>query len=190
MSREIIRLALILLTICGISAACVTCAFGLTLPVIENRRTAEVQAGYKEVLPEAGKLEAVTAADKNILGIMRSEKDGRTNGYIYTASGDGYGGKVVIMAGIEHPKGRVSGIKVLQQNETPGLGAKCTEPAFLRQFTGKDFAEELKVTKKSGARSHEIQAITASTITSKAVVQAVNAARAHYLQNYAAGKGE
>lgn len=190
MNKEIIRLALTLLTVCGISAACVGFAHSRTQPVIEERQAREIEAGYREVLPDAGSLKPVAAKDRHILGIMRSEKYGSVSGYIYTAWGDGYGGRVTVMVGIEHPEGRISSVKVLQHHETPGLGAKCTEPAFLGQFTGKDFARKLKVTKASGAGSHEIQVITASTITSGAVVQAVNAARSHYLHNFASGKGE
>lgn len=94
------------------------------------------------------------------------------------------------MLGIEYPSARISGVKILQQNETPGLGAKCTEPAFIEQFTGKDLSQKLAVS-KNAAQPQEVQAITASTITSKAVVTGINAARKHYQKHFGkpAGKG-
>lgn len=74
-----------------------------------------------------------------------------------------------------------------QQNETPGLGAKCTEPAFIDQFLGKDLSHDLTVS-KNASQPQEIQAITASTITSKAVVKGINSARRHYQEHFGASK--
>ena len=162
MSKDILRLAAILLVICGIAAACVGTANDQTTPLIEARKAEAVREGYKQVLPAAGQLTDAPAAEKNIVAVKRSETNGQTNGYIYTVNPDGYSGKVVIMLGIEYPSARISGVKILQQNETPGLGAKCTEPAFIDQFLGKDLSHDLTVS-KNASQSQEIQAITAST---------------------------
>ena len=124
MSKDILRLAAILLVICGIAAACVGTAHDQTAPLIEARKADAVREGYKQVLPDAGQLIDEPAAGKHIVAVKRSETDGQTNGYIYTVNPDGYSGKVVIMLGIEYPSARISGVKILQQNETPGLGAK------------------------------------------------------------------
>ena len=78
---------------------------------------------------------------------------------------------------------KITGVKILNQKETPGLGAKCAEPAFLNQFLGKDLHEKLLVS-KDAQKPQEIQAITASTITSKAVVDGINLVSAHYRENY------
>lgn len=190
MIKDILRLAAILLVICGIAAACVGTAYDQTQPLIDERKAAAVEAGYKQVLPAAGQLSDEAVADKHIIAIKCSQADGQTNGYIYTVTPDGYAGKITIMLGIEHPSSRISGVKILQQNETPGLGAKCTEPAFIEQFTGKDLRQQLTVS-KNAAQPQEIQAITASTITSKAVVTGINAARSHYHEHFgkSAGKG-
>ena len=107
--------------------------------------------------------------------------------YLLITFADSYSGKVVIMLGIEYPSARISGVKILQQNETPGLGAKCTEPAFIDQFLGKDLSHDLTVS-KNASQSQEIQAITASTITSKAVVKGINSARKHYQEHFGVSK--
>jgi electron transport complex protein RnfG len=60
--------------------------------------------------------------------------------------------------------------KVLSQAETPGLGAKCVEPAFASQFKELDPAAKKLYVKKDGG---DIDAITASTITSRAYVSGV-----------------
>lgn len=186
MIKDILRLAAILLVICGIAAACVGTAYDKTQPLIAARKADAVREGYTQVLPAIGTLsDAKTEADTDIVDVKRSEAGGTTNGYIYTVDPEGYSGKVVIMLGIEHPSARISGVKILQQTETPGLGDKCTEPAFIGQFLGKDLHEDLVVS-KAAAKHQEIQAITASTITSKAVVTGINTARQHYQKHFGA----
>ena len=61
--------------------------------------------------------------------------------------------------------GVICNTKVLSQAETPGLGAKCVEPAFSEQFKGFDPAQKNLAVKKDGG---DVDAITASTITSRA----------------------
>ena len=90
MSKDILRLAAILLVICGIAAACVGTAHDQTAPLIEARKADAVREGYKQVLPDAGQLTDEPAAGKHIVAVKRSETDGQTNGYIYTVNPDGY----------------------------------------------------------------------------------------------------
>ena len=97
MSKDILRLAAILLVICGIAAACVGTAHDQTAPLIESRKADAVREGYKQVLPTADQLTDEPAEGKHIVAVKRSETDGQTNGYIYTVNPDGYSGKVVVM---------------------------------------------------------------------------------------------
>lgn len=85
---------------------------------------------------------------------------------------DGYGGDIVLMVGFRQDKKTVISYKVLQASETPGLGMKLSTPEFSGQFAGKD-ATSLKVKKDGG----DIEAITAATITSRAVCRAIEDAR-------------
>lgn len=185
MTKDILRLSTILLLICGISTAFVSGAYTVTKGIIEARANQQIVEGYKQVLPDAGSItKQPAAADPLIQEVCQSEQNGIVNGYIYTVTPTGYSGQIVTMIGIEHPSMRISGVKVLQQTETPGLGAKCKEPAFTQQFIDKRLTEPL-IASKQAAKPQEIQAITASTITSKAVVNGINAAREHYLKHYA-----
>lgn len=186
MNKNFLRLPLILGIICALSTAIVSYANNLTTPVIAERRHKDIILGYTQVLPQAVNLEEVAAPPGSMItGIIRSEKDGQPNGYIYTVAPDGYSGQILLMVGISHPQAAISGVKILQQTETPGLGAKCTDPDFLSQFTGKPLKKKL-VVKKAAKKKREVQAITASTITSNAVVRGINEARSHYFANYAA----
>lgn len=92
-------------------------------------------------------------------------------GYVAVSASKGYGGDVQIMIGVNLDL-TVAGIEILSQSETAGLGANCENPEWLSQFVGK--SGHLAVSKDGG----EIDAITASTITSRAVTSAVNKALA------------
>lgn len=77
MSKDILRLAAILLVICGIAAACVGTAHDQTAPLIEARKADAVREGYKQVLPDAGQLTDEPAAGKHIVAVKRSEQTAR-----------------------------------------------------------------------------------------------------------------
>lgn len=74
--------------------------------------------------------------------------------------------------------GKVTGISILSQSETAGLGAKSTDPAFSGQYKGLSAEEDVTVVKGQSASGNQIEAITGATITSKAVTLGVNAADA------------
>ena len=85
-------------------------------------------------------------------------------------SASGYGGTIRLMVGLTAERNVVS-YQVLAANETPGLGAKCnTDEHFYSQFKGFDPTSKILSVKKDGG---DIDAITASTITSRAYTLAV-----------------
>ena len=92
------------------------------------------------------------------------DKPGNTVGCAINVSALGFGGPIVIKVGVD-VDGVICNTKVLSQSETPGLGAKCTEPSFSDQFKGFNPSEKKLSVKKDGG---DVDAITASTITSRA----------------------
>lgn len=104
------------------------------------------------------------------------DKDGKIVGYTFTTSEKGYGGDVEVMTGIDSSKNAVSGVVILSQSETPGLGANAEKPSFTDKFK-QDVAENgFEVVKNKEAEKGEIEAMTGATITSSAVTKAVNKA--------------
>ena len=86
------------------------------------------------------------------------------------SSAGGFGGLLTLMVGVL-PDGSIWNTKVLSHSETPGLGAKCTsDEAFMAQWKG--FKGNFAVRKDGG----DVDAITASTITSRAYAKAVQQA--------------
>ena len=88
-------------------------------------------------------------------------------GYAFLAIGKGYGGDINILVGLTD-ESTVKGIKIVSQEETPGLGTRIAEPFFTAQFAGIDI-NNVALSRNGG----EIDAITSSTISSSAVVEAV-----------------
>ena len=85
----------------------------------------------------------------------------------------GFGGALTVMVGLA-PDGTILGYKVLESSETPGLGAKAQDWFQKGQkgdVIGKQ-AGNLTVSKDGG----EVDAITASTITSRAFLRCINEA--------------
>jgi len=92
---------------------------------------------------------------------------GKTVGYAFIATGKGYGGAISILVGLQDAN-TIKGISIVSQSETKGLGSRVTLPNFTDKFTGKKI-DDVKLKSEGGA----IDGITGSTISSKAVINAV-----------------
>ncbi|MBE7013797.1 MAG: RnfABCDGE type electron transport complex subunit G [Ruminococcaceae bacterium] len=161
MVKNIVKLGLVLFLICGISTGLLSFVNSLTAPVIlENAKNQELLAN-KEVLPEASEF-SIVAED------ISEGKDnlGNVVGYAVKVSPNGYGGKINMIVGVKCDY-TVSGVEILSMSETPGLGAKAQDKAFLNQFVKKDKSMKLK---------EDITAISGATITSTAVTEGVKEA--------------
>ena len=93
--------------------------------------------------------------------------DSERIGYAFKAVGNGYGGDINILVGLENDT-TIKGITFISQTETPGLGTRITESPFIDQFAGININDVML--SKDGGR---VDAITGSTISSSAVVEAV-----------------
>lgn len=93
-------------------------------------------------------------------------------GYAVTSVKKGYSGKIEVVVGVL-PDNSIRAIKVLKQNETPGLGSKVNTPEFLNQFSGKTLDSYNFKVKKDGG---DVDAITAATVTSRAASEAIELA--------------
>jgi len=107
-----------------------------------------------------------------------SDMQGRSLGVAIQDTVNGFGGPLVVLVGFNN-EGTILGYRLLKQSETPGLGAKA-ETWFQKgakgDIIGKRLTEDslLTVTKKQPESAMEVQAITASTITSRAFLSAIN----------------
>lgn len=109
---------------------------------------------------------------------------GETIGYVMeVTSHEGYGGDIVFRIGLQ-TDGTTNGISITSISETAGLGMRASE-VLAPQFVERK-ADEFEVTKNGAQYENQIDAISSATITSKAVVNGVNAAL-YYLRNVLEG---
>ena len=162
------NMTICLLAICLVCSALLAGVYALTKAPIDAAAKAKNEAAIMEVLPEgAATIEEERSVDfggASYTYNLAYDEQGNTVGCAINVAPVGFGGPIVIKVGFD-ANGVIWNTKVLSQAETPGLGAKCVEPAFSEQFKGFDPAQKKLAVKKDGG---DIDAITASTITSRA----------------------
>lgn len=157
-----------LFAICLVCSALLAGVYALTAEPIAAAAAAKNEAAIKEVLPEtAVTIEEVRTVDMDGQKYeynLAYDEQGNTVGCAINVAPVGFGGPIAIKVGFD-ANGVIWNTKVLSQAETPGLGAKCTEASFSDQFKGFDPSQKNLSVKKDGG---DVDAITASTITSRA----------------------
>ncbi len=189
----ILKDALILFAITLISGFLLGFSNDLTKDVIARNRAESVLKLNREVYPDAASFEEydgfspasfeeLYAASGKEFGevsvdeVLRAvDAGGNQLGWLLSASSqDAYGGTLSIKLGVTL-EGEITGIGLLEINESPGLGDNAKKPEFLNQYVGKT-VPEFSVTKQGAVSDEEIDAISGATRTSRAVTNAVNAA--------------
>ena len=185
MKSSLKNMVLVLFCITLISGACVGLVNMITEGPIAKAKAAAEKAALAEVLPE---FDEVDEADYPVDGLQitsyKATKDGTVVGYaIKTATKNGFSGMIKMMVGFDL-QGRILNVKVLEQSETPGLGAKIKDDnnPVLASIKGKEASQTKLCVKKDGG---DIDALTAATISSRAYADAV--ARAYSVFKYVAG---
>ena len=113
--------------------------------------------------------------------VTLTDAEGNALGYVITVTAkDGSQGSITFSVGIQND-GTVNGYSITDISETPGLGMKAEEEDFYSQFQNKK-VDNFTVVKNTPSSDDEIEAITGSTITSKAMANGCNAAIC-YFQN-------
>ena len=167
-----------LLIICLVATTLLAFTNSITAEKIAQNAIETENSSRNVVLPGAVTYSEVTEAENGVTYCTGYDKIGNELGYVFTAGAKGYGGTVSVMVGLD-AEGAITGLEILSHAETPGLGANAVKDDFKGRFTGK--SGQLTVDKVSND-GQNIQAITAATITSKAVVSAVNTITETYSQ--------
>lgn len=189
--RSTVMLVVVLTLVCLVSALALALVNSVTKDrIIEQKRLAELRA-VSEALPRnsvgydndpSKDVIAVTqwkTKDGAPKRIFLGRKNGDVVGVAFTSVGEGYGGYITVMMGVELTD-KLTGIEILEHLETPGLGANIESAELFRdQFKGKSRegspTGKLKVVKGEEADDNwEIEALTGATVSPTGVVQAIN----------------
>jgi len=156
--KEMLRYGLVLAIICIVAVVLLAGMNSLTKGRILQQARAEEEISLKEVMPDAQRFEPVKSGE-DIIYYKAYNNAGKLIGFAFKASGKGYSSTIETMVGMLKD-GTITAIKVLSQNETPGLGSRVAEPDFTGQF-------------KNAKDLHDIQAVTGASISSRAVIDSV-----------------
>ena len=105
---------------------------------------------------------------------VREAAGGQVNCRAWIRGGAGLWGRVSAVVALEPDLRTVRGVAILEQNETPGLGARITETWFTGQFRGKTGPLRRVPEKTRSGAPGEFDGITGATITTDAVRDIVN----------------
>ncbi|MDP2984894.1 MAG: RnfABCDGE type electron transport complex subunit G [Candidatus Latescibacter sp.] len=181
--RDIVQLGVILMIYSLAAGAALGYVNLKTKPIITANKTAAENSARLEVLPgmtggfdSKGNL-AVDGREFPWWIGYKDDAKKEPAGYVFIAKGKGYSSVVETMVGVGMD-GKITGSKILSQQETPGLGTKILEnrpnendPSwFTRQFIGKSAEDNIKVKKDGGF----IDAVTGATVTPRAITNSIN----------------
>lgn len=173
------NMVITLFVVCLVASAGVGGIYALTKDQIDAAKIAKVNSAISGVVldfdndPSSEKFEVTTDGKTSM--VYPAKKDGEIVGYaIEAATSKGFGGAIVLMVGFQ-PDGTIYNTAVISHTETPGLGDKIDvkKSDFSVQFNGKNPETFHLSVKKDGG---DVDAITASTISSRAFCDAVETA--------------
>lgn len=155
--KDTLKYSLVLFLICFIAGILLSTIYAVTSPLIQKARAQQEESAISEVLPEARRTQEIQKEDLVYYAALDEKRN--LLGYIFSCEAKGYSSIIRAVVSVE-PDGKIIAIKVLEQNETPGVGSRISEEDFFKKFKHK--------TKKD-----TIDAISGATISSSALINSV-----------------
>ncbi|MGN0036655.1 MAG: RnfABCDGE type electron transport complex subunit G [Bacteroidaceae bacterium] len=183
LESTLFNMVVVLTGVTAIAAAILAYVNQVTAGPIAEANAKTLSAAIETVVPGFDNNPAASAETFSLDGadyvIYKATKEGAFIGAAVRSTVNGFGGPLTVLVGFD-PEGRIIDYSVLSHAETPGLGSKAAE--WFKQgnkgcIAGLNPGEAPLVVSKDGG---QVEAITASTITSRAFLQAVNNAYAAY----------
>ncbi|MBO4279395.1 MAG: RnfABCDGE type electron transport complex subunit D [Spirochaetales bacterium] len=189
LSKRIPKSVIVIALITLLAGLALGGVYKLTEDNIREQKEKAAWASYQTVVPQAVNFKAVNAPDVygQIYGsgfgrtmineaVIGMDADGKTVGTaVSVTSSEGYDGNITVSVGIA-PDGTVNCISFTELHETPGKGMLAADEEFISQFDNRNVTSFKLLTGSAAEVSNGIDCISDATVTSKAVVNAVNAA--------------
>jgi len=198
MKKDILRLGFALAIFAAGACVALAVVYTITDPTIRGLEAKNLVESQKNLFPDADTFTDIGASLKSadnavgFDGAWKASSGDTVMGVIVKAKGKSYGGDAVVLVGVGTDR-RIIGVRILNLIDTPGLGANALSPTYFvdksskttfpGQFAGKPVSDPFAV-------KDDIIAISASTITSKAItviIKAASGAGALWLESNATG---
>ncbi len=172
--RDNIKIVGVLTIVCLVCALFLSLAESMAREKINYNESKAVKKAIFDIVDECKDVKEVSIKGTKIYKLF----DGKNSliGYGFLATGEGYQGKIKIMAVTDKDFNKLLGIEIISSQETPGLGAKINEGFFKNQFRSLNIKVPIEYTKSEVKKDNQIKAITGATISSKSVVNILNKA--------------
>ena len=172
----------------GVSLAGVQLGLG---PVIEQNKLNETLAKVPELVLGSALAQKMAAENQHLdissrqvvvkkaatekyYGVYEATYQGQPRGWVVKTKGQGYADTIELLIGLSPDLSKITGLFVLDQKETPGLGNKIITDSWRKQFIDAPADNPLVVVKTGAARPGQIDAVTGATISSKSVTSLIN----------------
>lgn len=168
--KDMLKMGLFLFVVAAVAGVLLAITEEITAPKIAQNKKALLEQARKEVLPAASSFSQnefkAESSGSSLTYSAGFDQSGKMAGVVVNVYPKGYAGAIEMVVGL-NPEGRIAGVKILSQKETPGLGTKLADPVFMEPFK-KLLAEKdtpVFMVKQDGG---DVDAITAATISSRA----------------------
>ena len=174
---KILKLALFLAVVAGLSGAALSSVYEMTDPVIQEAKIASEKENLVKIYTSGEEFKAVETnlSDYPALqAVYEASSGGSVKGYVYKCSVTGYGGAstpIVYLIALDKD-GTYKGYEVIDASgETNGFGSKVKDQPFKDGIVGKNIGDS-------------IDTISGATISSSAVVDGIEQATQNYEENF------
>ncbi len=164
--NEIVRFGITLFIVTFVASLALALTNQYTLTKIDEQKKLAVTNSLNKVISADDFIEKE--------GYYEVYKNKEVVGKVLKVELQGYSSIISALVGVD-TQGKITGIDVVSQQETPGLGTKIAEESFLKQFIGKE-KKELTLKKDGGG----IDAVTGATISSRAIVEGIKRVMEEY----------
>lgn len=176
LESSLLNMAVVLTVISVIAGGLLAYVNGVTEGPIREIKAKALADGIKAVLQaDEATVQSVDTIDGGVAIVYKTDKGTA----VQAVNNNAFGGSIKVLVGFD-AEGNILGYNVLEHAETPGLGAKAGEwfqKGAKGDIIGKHPAKNNLIVSKDGG---EVDAITASTITTRAFLGAVNSAYQAY----------
>ena len=170
--KEFISPILVLVIICFAVTFLLAFTYGITAPIIAENTAKAASEARMELLPDADGFSEANATpyvlEEGKVYVVDTYVADNGAGMVVTVKSNSYGGLLTAMVGID-ADGAVTGVKVTDHADTPGVGTKAQDPSHLQQYVGLTELGSEKI-KDHADSVHEV---TGASVSSGAIHKAV-----------------
>lgn len=165
--NKVFKPIVVLCVICIVITGALAATNSVTAPIIAEATAEAQRLARMELLPDADDFTEVTGISVENVDSVYTANNGV--GTIVTSNGKGYGGTVTVMVAF-NPDDTIKQIKVTEQSETKGIGSKAADtPSYWENYAGLPADKTLVL-------NEDVSGVTGATISSRAILSAVNSA--------------